>query len=427
MTRGGLDASISVFVLSFTPNPRHHGPVGIARSAGRVGIAVYGVQSSRLAPGAMSRYMRGGVVLPRPATTEQWIHNLDRIGRRLGRAVLVPVDDASSVFVDEHADALAEHFLFPRRRPELSTTLGSKRELHLLCERLGIASPQAAFPADAVEACERADELGYPVVLKRIAGWSTSGGVPGPSVKIAGNRDDVVRFFAVMRGAEVEPNVMLQEYIPGPPESVWMFNGYFDGASEPLVRFTGRKIRQQPPYTGATTLGVCAWNADVDRDACRLLREVGYRGIVDLGFRYDCRDGRYKLLDVNPRIGATFRLFVGDDGMDVLRALYLDLTGQPVPPTRQREGRRWIVGPSDLSSSITYLRDGALTPAGWARSLVGVQEGAWFAADDPLPAARVLPMISPTAAARLAARLRRTLLTVPGDGATDRHPCRPQR
>ena len=76
----------------------------------------------------------------------------------------------------------------------------------------------------------------------------------------------------------------------------------------------------------------------------RFMHELGYRGILDIGYRFDERDGEYKLLDVNPRIGATFRLFVGDDGMDVLRALYLDLTGQEVAattaPHRPPLGRR---------------------------------------------------------------------------------------
>ena len=48
------------------------------------------------------------------------------------------------------------------------------------------------------------------------------------------------------------------------------------------------------------------------------MKEVGYRGILDIGWRYDARDDRYKLLDVNPRLGASFRLFVGKGGMDVL-------------------------------------------------------------------------------------------------------------
>jgi len=164
-----------------------------------------------------------------------------------------------------------------------------------------------------------------------------------------------------------------------------MFNGYFDERSECRVAFTGKKIRQSPPYTGATTLGVCADNPAVQDSTTRLMKAVGYRGILDIGYRFDHRDGQYKLLDVNPRIGGTFRLFVGHDGTDVLRAMYLDLTGQEVPSTSALEGRRWIVEPLDVMSSLVYRRRGDITLRSWVRSLRGVREAAWFAADDPLP------------------------------------------
>ena len=395
-----------ILVLTLAPDRHHHGPVHIARSAGRLGIRVYGVHDDRLAPAALSRYMKGRLIVPRTASEDEWLINLQRFGRKLGRAVLVPIDDAGATFVDEHADTLSEHFLFPRRRTEINTILGSKRELHLLALRVGINSPAAAFPQDEAEAVEDAKRLGYPIVLKRIVGKSPWATRSGPSVSIARNRDELRSAFVAMRGEDQEPDVMLQEHIPGPPDSVCMFNAYFDSRSEPLVRFTGRKLRQRPPYTGATTLGVCAWNDEVDRDSRRLLREVDYRGIVDLGFRYDARDGRYKVLDVNPRIGATFRLFVGDNGMDVLRALYLDLTGQAVPATTQQEGRRWIVEPADLESSRAYCRDGVLTPSEWIRSLPDVREAAWWSADDPLPAAAMFAEISRRHLGRAARRLR---------------------
>jgi len=38
---------------------------------------------------------------------------------------------------------------------------------------------------------------------------------------------------------------------------------------------------------------------------------------MDLDYRFDKRDGQYKLLDFNPRIGAQFRLLVDDNGLDV--------------------------------------------------------------------------------------------------------------
>jgi D-aspartate ligase len=64
----------------------------------------------------------------------------------------------------------------------------------------------------------------------------------------------------------------------------------------------------------------------------RVAKEVRYQGIIDVDFRFGERDGRFKLLDVNPWIGSSsFRLFVADNGLDAPRALYLDLTSQAVP------------------------------------------------------------------------------------------------
>ena len=120
------------------------------------------------------------------------------------------------------------------------------------------------------------------------------------------------------------------------------------------------------------------------------MKAAGYQGIVDMDFRYDARDGQYKLLDVNPRIGSTFRLFVSEDGMDVARALYLDLTRQPVPPARLAEGRKWVVEDFDLTASFRYSRDGMLNFREWARSLRGIQESAFFCLDDLAPVLMML-------------------------------------
>ena len=115
------------------------------------------------------------------------------------------------------------------------------------------------------------------------------------------------------------------------------------------------------------------------------MKAIGYQGILDIGYRYDRRDGQYKVLDVNPRIGCTFRLFTTTNGMDVARALYLDLTGQPVAPGQIADGRKWIVEDFDLLSAIRSRRDGALKLKDWVNSFRGVEETACFALDDPLP------------------------------------------
>ena len=181
------------------------------------------------------------------------------------------------------------------------------------------------------------------------------------------------------------PNVIAQEYIPGSSETVWIFNGYFDRESRCLSAFTGQKIRQCAHGAGQTTLGVCVHNQTVVDLSIRLLEGVQYRGIVDMGFRFDARDGRYKLLDVNPRLGSTFRLFSAPDGADVVRAMYLDLTGRPVPAAAALPGRTWRDEPHDVVAGLRLVRTRELSLGAWARSVGGASECAWWAKDDPVP------------------------------------------
>jgi len=74
-----------------------------------------------------------------------------------------------------------------------------------------------------------------------------------------------------------------------------------------------------------------------------------------------------------------------DSGMGVARVQYLHMTGQPIRAGHALPGRKWMVEDLDLDSAFRYWRDGNLTVREWLRSFRGVQESAYFAADDPRP------------------------------------------
>lgn len=381
--QASIDTDVPILVFALSRSIYHHGALGIARSAGRLGVRVHRLCKERWAPAALSRYFSSCPPLPGGATAMEILEALRAFNRRHGRALLVPIDDVSAMFLDEHASELEDDFLFPAQPSGLPRALASKREMHRLCMEHDIPTPMAAFPESEADVSEHADRATFPVVAKRIDASQPSS-PQARSVVIANDRQELIDAYRLMESPQA-PNVMLQEYIPGTLQMTWMFNGYFDRQSDCKIGFTGQKLRLSPPYTGATTLGVCLPNPTVEDTTKRMMKAVGYRGILDIGYRLDQRDGRYKLLDVNPRIGGTFRLFVGADGMDVLRAQYLDLTGQDVPPSAPQEGRRWVVEPLDLASSLAYRRHGDLTLGEWVRSFRDVHEAAWFAADDPLP------------------------------------------
>lgn len=379
MTRT-VDASTPVVVLA----PGFHGH-GIARSLGRLGVPVFAVHGSRHSPAALSRYSRENFELNLNACrSEEGVRWLLELGQRIGdRPILIPTDDTSCLFVADHASALETAFSFPNPPLGLARKLSDKKGMYYLCREHSIPTPEALFPESRSEVEAFAESALFPVMLK---GIHTMAFKERTGVKMVLTED--ARALLDCYDKIETPglrSVMVQEYIPGGSEAVWMFDGYFDEKSDCLFGLTGKKIRQYPAHMGVTSLGVCLSNSEVADQTRRFMKATGYRGILDIGYKYDARSSEYKLLDVNPRIGSTFRLFVDSSGMDVARALYLDLTGQPFEVGRPREGRKWMVENFDIISSIRHWREGDLRPGQWMRSYRGLEEASWFAHDDPRP------------------------------------------
>ena len=381
------DTTTPVVLLRAT----RHGSLCAVRSLGELGIPVFVVDPSRWCPAVLSRYCRGYFPWDfETSTAAESVRFLLDAAAKIGRRpILMPTTDSSALLVAHHADALKEAYDFPCQPPGLAFALSNKASMFHLARQCGVPTPDTFLPQSRADVDAFLETAGLPVMLKALDYDLLQHTFSGEGKQIAGSRDEVLLKYDQMQNPG-KPNLVLQEYIPGGDDTIWMFNGYFNRDSACLFGMTGQKIRQSPVYIGSTCLGICVRNDEVRNSTLRFMKALNYRGILDIGYRYDERDGQYKLLDVNPRIGSTFRLFAGDDNMDVARALYLDLTGQTIPRVAPRYGRKWMVEDTDLVSSIRYYRDGDLTARDWLKSFRGVEETAFLSVRDPLPAAAVL-------------------------------------
>jgi predicted ATP-grasp superfamily ATP-dependent carboligase len=382
------DVTTPAVVLKFDPNVMHHGGLGAIRSLGRMGVPVYGVQESAWAPAAHSRYLRGKVLWrPGGLPASQVQAGLLRLAELIGRpAVLLPTDDAGAIFLAEHGEALRGRFLFAAPPASLPRQLAAKQSLHALCADLGFPSPRSCLASSFALAAQAAAGYGYPVVAKLAMPWQCSLSRAGSrqlSTQILRDRDELEGAWRAAQDGRT--GLMLQEYIPAPPGHDWFFHGYVTASGDCRPAGTGIKDRSYPARTGLTSFGRSVPNPQLRARVTDLLTRLSYRGIADLDLRLDDRDGQYKLLDFNPRLGAQFRLFTAPDGLDVVRAAYLDLTGQPIPQSEPAPGRTFMVESYDPLSAISYWRCGELGLRSWLSATAGVDEAAWFARDDLLP------------------------------------------
>lgn len=404
-----LDHSVPALFVRIGRYPNHHGTVAAIRTLGRAGVPVYAITEDRYTPAATSRYTTRRFVWPTTGhePEAEILDELALIGRRLDTlTIAIGTDDESAVFLAEHAQDLREWFITPPQPPELPRRLASKRGLYELCTELDVATPRSLFVDGRDELDSFASEATFPLVIKNVDPWVrlTSPAVAGTTCVADPNE--------LRRLAAAWPNrarVMVQEFIPHERSEDWIVHVCVGRDGTPLVTFTGRKIRSWPPHAGQTSYATVEANRELAEEADRLCGSIGYRGIADMCWRFDERDRRNKLLDFNPRLGAQFDMFRTEQGIDVVRALHLDLTGRPVPRGRPVNGRAFVVENLDFPAFLSYRRERRATMRadaaaprtdhrsgrrkegpGDASRLRAVRRPrrpvlAWSALDDPLP------------------------------------------
>lgn len=348
------------------------------RSLGRAGVPVYAVVAEPDAPVAKSRYLRGQI-LWQPHHGEGYrllVKRLLDFGRRLGRrSVIVCTSDEMAVFVARHRAVLKEWFLIPDVAPRLPGELADKRSLEDLCVDHGTPIPPSIAIDTTAQLAAVIDQIELPVMVKSTALRGQVQNIENST--LVSTRDDL----GEMAAGWTEPlQVLLQEYLPDEHCEDWFTHGYCDATGRADVVFTGRKVRTWPAHGGATAAAYTAADPELAILARLFCGQVGYRGIFDMDWRLDRRTGRYYLLDFNPRVGAQFRMFEDDAGIDVVRALHLDMSGRPIPVGSQIDGQRFVVEPWDLASLISTRRH-PLEGMGGA----GRPTGAWLAFDDMAP------------------------------------------
>lgn len=374
-----LDTSYPALILKASRRTIHHGVLDVARSLGRLGVPVCAIVEDRYAPLATSRYVTQSFVWKTwPADRDAFLNAMANIGERINRpTILFPMDDLSAIFVAENSAALPKCYLCP----PLSWSprqLANKAEFYALCSRTGTPIARTVIAHSVEEVREFSKSTSFPMVVKAADQWRLI--QDRFSVKIIRTRDALSEFCARVNFAE-SGQIILQEYVPGDD---WIYHGYCNSEADLYLGFTGKKLLDYPPGAGATALGLSFANDSLRSHCKQFLRAISYSGIIDIDCRLDHRDGQYKIMDCNPRVGMNFRMFENTAGIDVVRAQHLNLTGRSFDCAPMVENKLFVVESYYLLSVIRGWGGAGkinVAPLNSPRR----REFAWWSSDDMLP------------------------------------------
>lgn len=263
------------------------------RSLGERGLCVAVGAETRFAPAMFSRYCRRRFVYPSAlGRPEDFLAALERELAKGRYDVLLPMELATQLLVTGSRDRLADWTRIPFADADRTLRVDDKGFLAGVAREQGIECPATFHPRGAEEAAAFAPALSYPVLLKP---RHSSGG--RGIVRVNAPAD----FPAAYRAVDARyPLPVVQECLPPGGEALGVAV-LMNFASEPRATFAYRRLREYPVAGGPSTLRESIWDPGLCESAERLLAALGWTGVAMVEYKVDPRDGRPKLLEINPR------------------------------------------------------------------------------------------------------------------------------
>lgn len=328
-------------------------------------------------------------------------------------AVLLACSDAGIELLIEHREELAERFVLDVSNPSAQRCLLSKLATYAAAADAGVPTPRFWPVRDEETVRAHEADYVYPLIVKPLFSHHFQRVFHEKFFRVTGY-DELLEAYA--RVLEHDIDVVLLEEIPGPDDRLCSYYTYIDEDGRPLCDFTKRVIRRYPENRGPACYHITDWNPEARDLGLRLFRHVGLRGVGNVEFKRDDRDGQLKVIECNARFTAGNALLAAS-GYDIALFVYNRLSGADQPPLLGRGyelGLHYWFPVQDAYAFRELKAKGQIGWGGWLRSLAHRQVTPYFRWDDPLPALFEMGRFAAPAASARVRRARRFVTSAKG-------------
>jgi D-aspartate ligase len=358
--------------------------LGVIRSLGQRGIKVIGIDFKKDI-GWYSRYVKP-MKCPHPLEQEkgfiEWIHKTFS-GYNHKYPVFFTSDDFLISF-SRNRDVMSNYFRSNLADSSLLEQISNKYSQFQIASNAGIDLPATWLINELYDFKKIPENIRYPIFIKGqdVNSWRKviSGSIKGFLVRDFQELKDKVKEI----GGKNVPAI-LQEVVLGPDTNHLKYCSYTTSSGEILAEFTLQKIRQNPIHFGVGAVVESIHRPELIEIGRKLFSAIGFKGIGSAEFKFDNRDGKLKLIEINPRYWQQNFLSTAC-GMNFPYLNYLDLLQEsPQLIIDFKAGVKWMNRYMDFDSFLKYRKEGRLTFSAWRKSMKGKKVYHDFTWDDPIP------------------------------------------
>lgn len=353
--------------------------INAIRSLGRKNIRVVAIDSSRDSPGFHSKYTKKSCLSPcYNEDFNSYAKFLYETCRDENCPVILPMDEASVYVISKFGPKFSKVASKTWVDYEQLEMTQNREKLFNLANELNIPIPRYFVPDGRIRSSNGIDG---PWVLKpKLSLVINSNKIVRGSVRYAKDIDELNEIATEMKKKGQDP--IVQEYIPGTGY------GFFALYNKGSIRacFQHRRLREASYVGGAASLRESVDIPELKNEGLKIPEELKWHGPLMVEFRRDQRDGKFKLMEVNPRFWGSLNLAISS-GVDFPFLFYkMAIDGDCDSVLSYRVGVKRKTFNLELIHLISCLRDSPLPgiivrPSFW-KTLLSVLHAGFTVQDD---------------------------------------------
>lgn len=253
--------------------------------------------------------------------------------------VLMPVGNISYKFASCYKSDLQKYCNVALVDEDMMSIAQDKSKTFEFAQELGIPMPRT-FKLNTVDEINNlARNISYPCVIKK-TNYNESG------VVYCNNKNELIENYTILcRNKNGKMSLpIIQEYVIGPGMGYY---GVYDNG-KCVGYFMHQRIHEYPITGGASTLAKSVFDQDLKNLGDKLLAKLKWHGVAMVEFKKDLTDGKFKLIEINPKFWGSFELS-HKSGINFAYLNYLVAMQQQIPESKYENDVyfRWIL-PYDL-------------------------------------------------------------------------------
>lgn len=295
---------------------------------------------------------------------DKLMENLLKLGNKLKEAGKTPIlmgcTDEYAEFIIDNKEILSDKYVTPYIDKELKDKLIEKELFYQMCEKKGLDYPKTYIYSKGDKVTEF--DFDYPVIIKpsdSVLYWQH----PFEGMKkvyIAKNKEEFSQITDTIYKGKYNKSLIIQDFIPGDDSHMRVLTCYSDRHGKVKMMCLGHVLLEEhtPTAIGNHAAIITEYNQELMEKIKDFLEDINYTGFSNFDIKFDPRDNKYKLFEINLRQGRS-NYYVTSSGNNIAKYVVEDrVLNKDLDLSIQKDPFYWHVVPNSVV--YKYVKDKVL-------------------------------------------------------------------